>query len=211
MFAVTVPSVAVTVTVPVVTAVNKPCDPTVLLMVAIDVLSTDHVTPVVMSDCEPLLKFPCAVNCCVWVCGIMAPAGVIAIEVSDGGFTVTLDDPERPLELAEMVALPGETPTTKPVPLTVAILGVLELQVAVFVIVWGEPPLLVVQVAAICCVCPTPTLPVLGVTLTAVQLLVDVKKSPQPTSHAAATRSAKIAISDRVLMVPQKLLGLQDT
>lgn len=63
VLAVTLPKVAVTVTCPAVLRVRSPCDPTVLLMVAMAVLSTDQVTPVVMSDCEPLLKLPVAVNC----------------------------------------------------------------------------------------------------------------------------------------------------
>jgi len=208
VFAVTLPSVAVTVTVPLVFPVSSPCDPTVLLMVAIDELSTDHVTPLVIFDCELLLKVPVAVNCCVAVCEIVALAGVIAIDVNDGGFTVTLDDPVKPFELAEMVVLPGVMPTTKPVLVTVAMLGVLELQLAVLVMVC-EFPALTVQVAVNCWVWPTPMLPVVGVTLTPVQLPVSVKKSPQPISDAPATTSIKIAISDRVLMVPQTSVALR--
>ena len=126
------------------------------------------------------------------------------MEVIDGGSTVTLDVPERPFEVAVIVALPGKTPTTKPVLLTVAMLGEPELQVAVLVIVC-DPPLLTVHVAASCCVWPTPMLPVAGVTATPEQFAVSVKKSPQPINNAPAITSERIAISDRRLMVPQNV------
>src|SRR5581483_6863669 len=130
--------------------------------------------------------------------------GVIAIEVNDGGLTVIFDVPDSPFELAVIVALPGVMPTTKPVLLTVAMLGEPELQVAVLVIVW-DPPVLIVHVAASCWVCPTPILPVVGVMATPLQFPVSVKKSPQPMSDAPAMTSVQMAISDRLLMVPQNV------
>lgn len=132
------------------------------------------------------------------------------MEVKEGGLTVIFDVPDSPFELAVIVALPGVTPTTKPVLLTVAMLGEPELQVAVFVIVC-DPPVLTVHVAASCCVWPTPMLPVVGLTATPEQFAVSVKKSPQPISNAPAITSERIAISDRRLMIPQKSGYPQDT
>jgi hypothetical protein len=106
-----------------------------LLIVAILVLSTDHVTPVVISDCELSLKLAVAWNCWVAVCEIVPGFGVTTIDKIDGGFTVKLAVPVNPLEVAVMLALPGIRPTANPALFTVATVGVPEDQVAVLVMV----------------------------------------------------------------------------
>ena len=102
------------VAVPGATAVARPCEPDVLLIVAIEPLLEFQFTDFVMSYVEPLLKVPVAVNCCVAPTATDEFDGVTAMEVNP----VVEPDPDKlavcgllpPLSLT--VSVPVRVPTT---------------------------------------------------------------------------------------------------
>ena len=71
-----------------------------------------------------------AVNCCGFPSGMVGSCGVMAIETRTAAVTVRTVEPVIPPEVALMVDVPVATPAARPVPLTVAVAGVSEAQVA---------------------------------------------------------------------------------
>jgi len=160
--------------------VARPLVPETLLMVAAVRFDEDQVTELVMSG--PFAPFV-AVNCrdpapwaIVWFSGLITML-VIAPQ------TVTLARPLIPWEVAVMLAVPGETPVTRPVlEFTVAVAGTDDDQLALTLPV---EPSLKVPVATICKAEPTLTnvLPLAAPTVMAVK--VGLTKNPeQPASKS---------------------------
>src|SRR5207244_8879355 len=113
--------VAVIVAVPGVTPDTSP----LLLTVATAVLELDHVT-VRPERGAPLASFGVAVSCTVWPACTEAEGGVTST-VATGTFVTLIDEvPLFPSLVAVIVAVPGVTPDTSPLLLTVAT-AVLEL------------------------------------------------------------------------------------
>ncbi len=73
----------------------------------------------------------------------LAGLGVTAMEVTvfEEAVTVSADDPETPFKVAEMEAVPAETPVAKPEALTVATALFVEAHVAIEVMLEVEPSL----------------------------------------------------------------------
>src|SRR5438552_6627287 len=151
--------VAVIVAVPGVTPDTSP----LLLTVATDVLELDHVT------IRPESGFPPAslgvpVSCTVWPACTDAEGGVTST-VATGTFVTVIDEvPLLPSLVAVIVAVPGVTPDTSPLLLTVAA-AVLELD-QVTVRPERGAPLASFGVAVSCTVCPACTDAEGGVTST---------------------------------------------
>ena len=99
------PDIALMLAVPVPTPLESP----VLLIVATETVSDDHVAVVVRSCVLPSLYVPVAVNCCVVFSAIEGRAGVTAIETRVAVVTVSTVDPVTPLEIALIVAVPEPT------------------------------------------------------------------------------------------------------
>ncbi len=105
----TVPELAEIVAMPVLTLVASPLEPDVLLMVAM-VASEELQCAVAVRSCVDLsVNVPVAVNCCVVPSGIEGMAGVIAIDTSAAGVTVSDVDPVTEPEAAEIVVEPIAT------------------------------------------------------------------------------------------------------
>src|SRR5437588_2812954 len=113
--------VAVIVAVPGVTPDTSP----LLLTVATAVLELDHVT-VRPESGAPVASFGVAVSCTVWPGCTEAVAGVTSTDATGTGVTVIAEVPLFPSLVAVIVAVPGVTPDTSPLLLTVAT-AVLEL------------------------------------------------------------------------------------
>lgn len=121
------PLVAVMVVVPAIRPVATP----ELLMEATVGVEEDQVTAT-----EPVLpseKVPVAVNDLVPPTAREALAGVMANESRVAGVTVAVVWADIPPEAAVMKALPTPKPVTRPIPLTVAMAGVLLVQVTLAV------------------------------------------------------------------------------
>src|SRR5207244_8160313 len=113
--------VAVIVAEPGVTPETSP----LLLTVATAVLELDHVT-VRPESGAPVASFGVAVSCTVWPGCTEAVAGVTSTDATGTGVTVIAEVPLFPSLVAVIVAVPGVTPDTSPLLLTVAT-AVLEL------------------------------------------------------------------------------------
>jgi hypothetical protein len=97
--------------------VARPWNPGILLMFATLVLDELQVTNVVKSRTLLSEKCPLAVNCCpviFVVMEIMAVAGIISIDSSTAGVTVSVVEPEKSPELAVIVVEPAATDVTSP-------------------------------------------------------------------------------------------------
>src|SRR5438132_1134515 len=113
--------VAVIVTEPGVTPETRPPLPTVATVV----LELDHVTVRPESGFPPA-SFGVAVSCTVWPACTDAEGGVTSTDATGTGVTVIAEVPLLPSLVAVIVAVPGVTPDTSPLLLTVAT-AVLEL------------------------------------------------------------------------------------
>ena len=129
-----------TVTVPWVSAVASPVDPPI---VAICVLLVDHATWLVRFTVAPVDVVPIAMNCVVSLgtatdceLGSMASEATVPVAppVPDDVVTVTVELdamlPVKPFKLAVIVAVPAVSAVTRPVELTLATAGELEVHVA---------------------------------------------------------------------------------
>src|SRR5205807_1320167 len=90
-----------------------------LLTVATAVLELDHVTVRPESGFPPA-SFGVAVSCTVWPACTEAVAGVTSTDATGTGVTVIVEVPLFPSLVAVIVAVPGVTPDTSPLLLTVA-------------------------------------------------------------------------------------------
>src|SRR5207253_1977512 len=135
-----------------------------LLTVATVVLFEAHVTvrPV---KTLPFASLRVAVSCTVWPAGTLAEGGVTVTEATGAPATVMLAVPLWPSLVAVMVTDPAVTPVTSSLPLTVAMLLLLDDQLT------ARPvhglPFASRGVAVSCTVCPCSTLTEAGVTVTA--------------------------------------------
>jgi hypothetical protein len=102
--------------IPVGTAVNKP----LALIVPALLLEELHVALDVMSWVVPSDVVAVAVNCTVVPCGVLEFVGFNAIEVTCPSEIVTVVDPLIVPDAAVIVAVPVETPVTRPVVLILA-------------------------------------------------------------------------------------------
>ena len=148
----TVPKVAETVVVPAVRAVARP----LLLNVATNGLDELQVTCPVISWVVPSEDVAVAVNCWVVATDMTGLAGVKDMEDWLAEVTVRVVLPEKPPEVAVMVAVPVATAVARPLLLTVATNGLAELQVTCVVISWVVPSEKV-PVAVNCWVAPPST------------------------------------------------------
>lgn len=69
-------------------------------------------------------------NCCDVPNGMVAVAGVTAMETSTGAVTVSVDEPATLPDDAVIMLAPRAIPVAKPLELTLATLGRVEVQVA---------------------------------------------------------------------------------
>lgn len=100
------PDVAVIVVEPATAVVANPLDPAALLMAATAAADEFQVTSVVRSCVVLSENVPVAVNCCVVLIAMLGLAGVIAMETSVAGVTVTSVDPDICPHFAVILALP---------------------------------------------------------------------------------------------------------
>ncbi len=107
-------NVAVITTEPVARVIAKPCMWSALLMSAMAVLLDDHATCVVRSCVEPSEYVPVAVYESLVPAGVLALAGVTAIEVSATGVTISDVVPVTPDNSAPMFAVPVATLDARP-------------------------------------------------------------------------------------------------
>lgn len=96
-------------------------------------MSEFHCTVSVMFCVVPSVKVPVAVKDCVLPRGMTGIAGVIAIDTSVAGVTVTIVAPVIEPTLAVMLLVPVATLLTSPWLFTAAMLGLFELQIAALV------------------------------------------------------------------------------
>jgi hypothetical protein len=111
----------------------------------------------------PSVYVPVAVNCCVNPTGMVAFAGVTAIDVSAADATVSVVLPTTVPEVAEMVVVPVATAVARPPAAMVAVAVLDDAQVAEAVR-FCVVPSVYVPVAVNCCVSPFATLGFAGVT-----------------------------------------------
>src|SRR5439155_885243 len=151
--------VALIVTEPGVTPLTRP----LVLTAAIDVLELDHVTVRPESGFPPA-SLGVAVSCTVWPACTEAEGGDTSTVATGTFVTVTDEVPLFPSLVAVIVAVPGVTPETSPLLLTVAT-AVLELDHVTVRPESGVPPASF-GVAVSCTVWPACTEAVAGVTST---------------------------------------------
>jgi hypothetical protein len=109
-----------------------------LLMVA-TVVSDELQTTVVVRFCvDPSVYDPVAVNCCFVPFAILGLAGVIEMEPSVAGVTVSVEDPDTPPDTAVIVQEPAAVAVASPELLIVETPVLDELQVAEAVRSWVE-------------------------------------------------------------------------
>jgi hypothetical protein len=108
------PDVAVIVVEPVATEVTNPLEPAALLMAAIVVVDDFQVTDVVRFCVEPSEYVPVAVNCLVVPSAMLGFVGVIAMETSVAGVTVSVAVPEILPDVAVIVVEPAATDVALP-------------------------------------------------------------------------------------------------
>ena len=116
-------------------------------------MSEPHSTVLVMFWLLPSVNVPVAVNCCVVPSGIAGMAGVMAIETSAAGVTLTVVEPTIEPEVAVTPAFPWLTLLTKPWLSTVAMPVCAESHLA-DVVKSSVLPSLYVPVALSCFVVP---------------------------------------------------------
>src|SRR5881398_1222546 len=159
----------------------------------------------------PLASCGVAVSCTVCPCGIVTAGGVTATAATGTLATVTDAVPLFPSLVAVIVAAPGATAVTRPLPLTVATPGALLPQVT------ARPlrgfPFGSSGVAANCIVAPTTTVPDGGVTATTATAVV-LGAVPTGFSHAYSARrtAARVAGTtnngrDRMRGIPMVFLS----
>jgi len=163
-----VPDTAVIVAVPCPVLVASPgVAPPVLLIVATVGVSDDHAAVPVRFCVLPSVYVPVAVYCCVVPSAIDGAVGVTAIDTSAAAVTVTVVDPLIVPEVAVIVAVPSPTlvasPVVCPAMLIVATVGVSELHCTVPVM-FCVLPSVYVPVAVNCCVSPSGSTGIAGVT-----------------------------------------------
>lgn len=160
-----------------------------VMTVATAVFDEVHCAEFVRLTVPPPCRVPVAVNC-VWVLGLrLEVAGVIRIEVSPATLIVAVVVPLIFAELAEIVAVPTDTPVSSPVVLMVAIVESEVLQ-SKFLAKVCVLPSLYVPVAIICRVVPACTVGVAGFTVIVVK--VGLTKNPlQPAASARLIRTEK--------------------
>lgn len=129
------PEVAVTVAEATAAPVTSP--PPVIA--AVLVLEELQATKLVRLFVLPSVNVPVAVNCCVVPKAIDGLAGVMAIEISAGGFTVSVVDPMMLPKVAVMVVSPVATVFASPAAETVATPGAEDDQVTEFVMLEDVP------------------------------------------------------------------------
>jgi hypothetical protein len=133
-----VPNVAEMTVEPAATAVARPLEPAVLLIVATAVDAELQVTDAVMSWLVLFAKMPVAVNCLVVPSAMLGLVGATWIDTSV--FTVSMVLPETPLNVAVIVVDPVAAAEASPldaaVLLTVATVVDEELQVTDAVMSW---------------------------------------------------------------------------
>lgn len=134
----TVPSAAVMVLVPALTALASPFEPAALLTVATACAEEDHITPAVMLCVELSEYVPVAVSCWVRPVARLTDAGVTLIDFSVAAVTVTVVLPDTPLKVAVTVVVPGAAAVTRPAEATAATDALEELQVTCEVISWVD-------------------------------------------------------------------------
>ena len=110
----TAPKLAVTVVLPTVRDVARPCEPAALLIMATDAVPGVHVTAVVRSCVELSVYTPVAVNCCVRPLAILGRAGVTPIETSVAAATVSVVLPDTAPRVAVIAVLPTLTVAARP-------------------------------------------------------------------------------------------------
>lgn len=161
------PDVAVIVVEPAATDVALPFEPAALLMAAIVVADDFHVTDVVRFCVEPSVYVPVAVNCLVVPSAMLGLVGVIAMETSVAGVTVSVAVPETLPDVAVIVVEPAATDVTFPLEpaalLMAATAAVDDFHITVVVrscVVLSE----YVPVAVNCCVVPGAMLGFVGFT-----------------------------------------------
>jgi hypothetical protein len=131
----TPPEVAVTVVAPGAAVVAVP----LLLIVATVVEDELHAAVEVRLCALPSVNVPVAVNGCVLPVNREAVAGVTAIDTTAGAVTVSVADPVKPPDIAEIVVVPWAKLAARPTAFTVAAAGVEEFQVAVLVTFFVVP------------------------------------------------------------------------
>jgi hypothetical protein len=120
------PEVALMIVVPILPLVAFPVAP----MMATLVVAEAHVAVLVKSWVLPSEKVPVAVNCWLVPSAMEGLLGVTVIELRTAAVTVKLSVPVTEPYWAEMVTVPCPRALPKPVLLTVAVVGLEELQVA---------------------------------------------------------------------------------
>jgi hypothetical protein len=90
-----------------------------------------HVAVEVRFCVLPSANVPVAVNGCVLATNSEAVAGFTAMDTGAGAVTVSVVDPLKPPELAEIVVVPWATLVARPAAFTVATVGTEELHAAV--------------------------------------------------------------------------------
>ena len=108
------PSVATIEVVPTAAAVARPFDPPALLIVAVDVSDELQVTDAVRFWIDPSAYVPVAVNCFCVPSGMVVFAGVVAIETSATGVTVSTVLPAMLPSVAEIVVVPTFVVVARP-------------------------------------------------------------------------------------------------
>ncbi len=151
------------VVVPVPCVVASPAVPAVSLIVATVATVELHCPDAVTSCVVPSVNVPVAVNGCVMPNGIVAVGGLIVIETSAAGVTVSSVALLTLPEVAVIVAVPTATVLPSPALLIVAVEGVSDDQVTVLVR-FCVPPSVNVPVAVNACIVPSARDGVAGVT-----------------------------------------------
>ena len=123
------PKVAVMVVVPGATALASPPG----AMVAVAVVPEVQTAELVTSWAGPEVKLAVAMNCCVVPLAIVGLPGVTTTEMTVALVTVRVALPDTAPTAAEMAVCPGSTEVASPVPSTVAVAGVPDIQLAVAV------------------------------------------------------------------------------
>src|ERR1700719_4569119 len=143
---------------------------------------------------------------------MLAVAGVSVTEATGTAVTVMADVPFCPSLVAVIVAVPGATPVTRPLPLTVAAAVLLELHVITRPV--SAMPFASFGIAINCTVCPTTKLAVAGVSVTeatgtAVTVMADVPFCPSLVAVIVAvpgatpvTRPLPLTVAAAVLLEP---------
>jgi hypothetical protein len=139
---------------PVASVLANPIVPAASLMVATPIVLEVQYPDCVRSWVVPSVYVPVAVNCCGMPTGTLAVGGLMAIETSVAAVTVSTVEPEIVPEVALMVVVPIPVLMTNPVVLIVAVVMVLDAQVA-FPVKFCVLPSVNVPAAVNCWVVPS--------------------------------------------------------